>query len=88
MWIAVSKQTLCAPFATDTALLVTTKDGLRSGLLPAVDEDTSSFESHSDTLSGVNITTPDACAEAGIRRVCTCDDLFLVGPGLGWDDGA
>lgn len=88
MWVAVSEQTLRAPFTTDTALLVTTKDGLRSGLLPTVDEDTSSFESHSDPLSGLNITTPDACAEAGSCSICTCNHFFLVGPWLGWNNGA
>jgi len=86
--VAVGLDALSAPLATDTALLVTTEDGLRSGLLEGVDEDGAGLEALGDLLGVGDVLAPDTGTEAGLSVVGALDDLLLVGPGLGGHDGA
>lgn len=78
MGVAVSQQSLSAPLATDTALLVTTEDGLRRWLLPAVDEDAAGLETLADPLSSCDVGTPDAGTETGVGAVGALDNFFFV----------
>ena len=80
-------EALLAPLATNAGLLVSAEDGLRRRLLEAVDEDRAGLQPLTDTLGALDVLAPDAGAQAGERVVGTADDLLLVGPGLGWDDG-
>lgn len=66
MRVAVSEQTLSAPFTSDTTLLVAAKVGLRYELLPAVDPDTSGFETQGDALGGLDVFAPDAGTETAL----------------------
>ena len=86
--VAVGLDALSAPLATDTALLVTTEDGLRSGLLEGVDEDGAGLEALGDLLSVGDVLAPDTGTKTGLSVVGALDNLLLVGPGLGGHDGA
>lgn len=68
--------------------LVTAKDGLGSGLLERVDEDGAGFKTPGDALGVLDVLAPNASTETGVGVVGALDDLLLVGPGLGGDDGA
>jgi hypothetical protein len=86
--VAVGLEAISAPLATNTALLVTTEDGLRSGLLEGVDENGASFEASGDLLGVLDILAPDTGTKTGVGVVGTLNDLLLVRPGLGGNDGA
>jgi hypothetical protein len=86
--VAVGLEAISAPLATDTALLVATEDGLRSGLLEGVDEDGAGLEASGDLLGVLDVLAPDTGTETGVGVVGTLDDLLLVRPGLGGDNGA
>ena len=88
MRVAVGLDALSTPLATDTALLVATKDGLRGGLLEGVDENGAGLEALGDLLGVGDVLAPDTGTEAGLGVVGALDDLLLVGPGLGGHDGA
>jgi hypothetical protein len=86
--VTVGLEAVSAPLATDTRLLVATEDGLRSGLLERVDEDRASFETTSNALGVLDVLAPNTGAETGVGVVGALDDLLLIRPGLGGDDGA
>jgi hypothetical protein len=86
--VTVGLEAVSAPLATDTRLLVATEDGLRSGLLERVDEDRASFETTSNALGVLDVLAPTTGAETGVGVVGALDDLLLIRPGLGGDDGA
>lgn len=85
--VAVSKQTLSAPLASDTTLLVSTEDGLRCRLLPTVDEHTASLEAQRNPLGGFGIFSPDTSTKTGVCVVGAGDDFVLVRPRLSRNDG-
>jgi hypothetical protein len=86
MGIHEGQQASLTPLAADTRLLVSTEDGLRSRLLPAVDEDASCLETARNLKCMVDILAPDAGAETGVGVVGAGDDFLLVRPGLSGHD--
>jgi hypothetical protein len=86
--VAVGLEAVSTPLATDARLLVTTEDGLGSGLLEGVDEDGAGFEAAGDALGVLDVLAPNTGTKTGVGVVGALDDLLLVGPGLGGDDGA
>lgn len=88
MGVAISLQTLSTPLTTNSTLLVPTEEGLRSRLLPRVDENRSGFQTSADPLGALEVLAPDTGSETGVGAVGATDDVLLVGPGEGGDDGA
>lgn len=86
--VAVSLEALSAPLATDATLLVATEDSLGSRLLEGVDEDGAGLEALGDLLGVGDVLAPDTGTKTGVGVVGALDDLLLIGPGLGGDDGA
>jgi hypothetical protein len=85
--VAVGLEAVSAPLATDTALLVATEDSLGSRLLEGVDEDGAGLEAPGNLLGVLDVLAPHTGTKTGVGVVGTLDDLLLVGPGLGGDDG-
>lgn len=88
MRIAKRLQPLLPPLPANAALLVPAKNRLRRRLLPRVDEHGAGLQTLADALRARDVLAPHAGAEPGERVVGALDDFFLVGPGLGGDDGA
>jgi hypothetical protein len=86
--VKVSLEAVLPPLAANTRLLVATKEGLWCWLLEGVDEDGSSFQTLADSLSTGDVLAPHASTETSLAGISALDDLLLVVPWLGWDDGA
>ena len=86
--MSMSIRTLLAPFATNSALLMATEDGLWSWLLPGVNEDRSGLQFLANPLSSLDVLAPHAGSKTGKGVVSTLDDLGLIRPRLSWNNWA